>query len=442
MLSVLADLFGALEERGLRYTIWKSLENYAEQLDGDGDVDVLFDDRDRAAVHRLMAEIGFPEDFGTDASVGEDVKVFRGFDGETATHTSIHAYFFCLLGSKTYKEYRFPFESEMLQDSTRVDGVFRADQGHFVTTRLLMVTLRQTFEDTYVCRLAHTFPDLDPHARDIVNRHVRFYFGADPESLLAELAKGEPACLASYREHVHQMMDSQFCIAGRIEQVKRVKSKLSWFQRWVPRLLKFSRNKLATPIGVLLAGHDGTGKTTVSKLLERQLSAVGPSRRIYLGRNDWSSLNASIDRRRLQRRYRFLNWLWPYTSTLEILARLLKGKLRIWLGWIVIYDRSVIDLIYKYDGKSQLGRWFPLWIARVTAGSQADLCYMLTAEPESVVHRKGKHETAEMELVRSRYIALADDRYQVIDTTNTTPQQLASRVIADIFLRASRQGIE
>ncbi len=440
MLAVLRSLFGGLDAAGIDYVVWKSLEQYKEQLDGEGDVDVLFDADQRDRVYAFMADHAYVEDLGTPALAGLEVRVFRGIDSETLAGSSIHTYFRCRIGSKQFKEYRFPYEREMFAEAHLDQGVRRACDGHFIVTRVLMVTLRKNWQDVYVCELAHRYRDLSEKDRGIIDRHIGDYFGVPAVEVMDALAQGEPAVLEQWFEHVHKRMDDQNPVAEARAEVVRNRYRETGLRAFVPGRLRYSRNKLDSPMGILLAGHDGTGKTTVSELVARTLQNVAPVRRIYMGRK-WSFLNRVIDAQRGRHGGRILQWIWPLTSTLEILARWLWARFLVFMGFFVVFDRAFADLNIKYGNRRVPGSWFPLRVARLLSQRQAELCFLLEADPEVVRERKGKHTGEEIRSLQEKYRQLLGDVATVIDTSELPPVAVAARVLEAVYLQAGARQL-
>lgn len=438
MLGVLERLFESMDEEGFRYAVWKSLENLEEALEGVGDLDILFADEDRESVHRFMAEQDFVEDHGSPASIGDDLKVFRGFDGSTCRFIMIHAHFACRFGSKKFKEFRFPYETEMLDNACRCCNVKIIGDGYFTVTRILQATMKRSYHDDYVGELARGFGTLLSEQRSIVERHLCFYFDTDIPELMFLLGKGELRVLGDYYSQVYKRLDAQNSVSQYIQTAKRPRPIEESLRQTFWRLFRLRRNKLGIPVDLVIAGHDGTGKTSVSLYIEDKLKAVATTKRIYLGRNKWSLPIAALNRQREKRIFFFLLWLWPLCSTLEILARLVKGKLLKALGFVVIYDRSIVDLIHKYEKKKATVGWFPLMISRFAATREADLRYLLIADPTVAVERKGMHKCEEINDSRSRYLKICDGKFTIIDTSKMTVGEVASGIIGDIFRLCSK----
>ena len=440
MLKVLINLFQSMEENNYRYVLWKSLEFYEEQLSGEGDVDVVFDKDKKNEVHNFIINRGFCEDKGTDARVGEDVKVYRVIDNDTSTHTSIHAYYGCRTGSKKYKEFRLSFENEMFDFCIKQNDINRLCEGHFIATRILIITLRKTYDDKYVCELAKTFDSLPNKQKDIAIKCLARYFSVDIIKLIEELSKGKMNILNLEYENVSKKIDSKHPINQAITDVKKTPNSKTLINRYIPDLLRVKRNKLGVSMEVLLAGHDGVGKSSVSTEIVNDLSTICSTKRIYLGRNSWSYPNRIIDRVRSKQYFVIFNWLWVYTSTFEILLRHLKGKVLKICGWIVIYDRSLIDLKIKYEKYRLPYSWFPLLTCRIFKNYNYDIHYLLTCDPEKVIQRKGKHTLSEIENISKKYNEFCRMDTKTIDTSNISIRDITSLIIDDVFMLANSKS--
>ena len=110
------------------------------------------------------------------------------------------------------------------------------------------------------------------------------------------------------------------------------------------------------------------------------------------------------------------------------------------MGVIVIFDRSLIDLFLKWENSNKFGAWFPIWVAKkLTLNKEADLCYLLHADPSIVLSRKGKdvHSLDEIEELWARYQNLSNEYFKIIDTSNTSPEKLVGEIINDVFNHAA-----
>ena len=443
MLESYRQLFRELERRGIRYAIWKSLELWEAQIAGVGDIDVIFDPDQESAVADTLCDMCFVEDLESPDRIGERIKVYRGFDCASLKHETIHAHFGCWFGSKRYKEFTFPNTQELFDKAFRVSGVFRISQGHFIVTRILIVALRRTYQDSYVCELARGYEELSDANRGIVDTHLGHFFGISVRELMGRIGEGEITALEEVRGRALEQMEKE-CPFFNIQ--KKVKAenipKSFWKNRFVG-ILGGKRNKLGAPIAIMFAGHDGAGKSTAARNLQKAVSKVAMTKCMYLGRRSWKWPNSWINlQRQKEGLSRTLNLIWPFCSTLEIICRVFMGRFLVKMGFIVIYDRSIYDLQIKWRrSPRKIGSWFPLWISRRWAGRpEADLCYLLVADPQAVKKRQfDASESSEMIAdLAEKYKKELGDWFVTIDTTEIPEDDLVRRVMSDIFKFAAK----
>jgi len=442
MLKKYRILFEVLEKRNIRYVIWKSLEFWNEQLEGEGDVDIVFDPVQYDEVLAVMCDQHYVEDMGSPDRIGDKVKVFRCFDSDQLRHGTIHAHFDCWFGSKRYKEFVFPDTQELFNFAYRADGVLRISQGHFIVTRILMVALRQAYSDTYVCKLAAQYEMLDKQDRQIVDKYLTDYFQIAVGPLMRSLAKEDFSNLEVVRETALQLMEQQQPFSKVKAEVKRNNYPKSYLSYILYSLIGGKRNKLVYPMSIMFAGHDGAGKSTATRMVREKVAKMAMTKGIYLGRSAWALPNCWLNSLRQKGgAFRALNLIWPYTSTVEILIRLLVGKILVRFGFIVIYDRSTIDLMIKWKGSRKFGSWFPLWVSRLLSKkAEADLCYLLLTDFQTVMRRKARagHSSEEISRLTEQYSEYAGVQFDVIDTTDLTPEALTGRVMNEVFQLAAQ----
>lgn len=430
MLSSLQTVFSDLTARGVRYAAWKSLENLEDSLRGGNDVDVLFLDKDREKVFDSLSASGFVVDDESPATLDDQLIEFRGFDPESGRFAAFHVHFACRFGSKRFKEYRFPYEEEMITDAIESLGIKTINQAHFFVTRLLHVVAKENWDDSYLTKLASEFSSSPEIRRERGARHLERYLGSGWEDMISRLAQSGPTALKPVADQIRRQLEQEAPTHPVIERIKAHSRPKHRLNGWARKILPIARTKIGTGAEVLVAGHDGAGKTTTTDALERMLSPVAPTRRIYLGRNTWSRLNAWINKRR-EGRFPFLNHVWPYTSTIELVLRLLGGKLRKALGFIVLYDRSLSDLELKYRKESRLKKWFPVLASKLFSRLQGAE-FLLVAEPEEVIRRKGKHSREEIANLRDWYQQKMP-RARIIDTTSTPPELVAGMIAENVM---------
>ena len=432
MLSVYEKLFAALSQAEVGWAVWKSLENLQKAVAGDDDLDVLVKEADRSIVLQVLAEVGFVYDPASPGSVGREIAVFWAVDPKTLKTAMAHIHFQCRFGSKKYKEYRLARESDMLERAIDEGLVRRVGHGDFLVTRVLQATVKRAFDDEYLSLLCAGYPNLTTSEQAVVAENLTPCFGEDYESVLGKVGQGDRLFLEQYQKVVHDYLDKESSVEGNIscagEKPKSAYARHSVFSH------RFLRNKLGWPVDVVIAGHDGAGKTTVTNLLMKSFSHLSRCRRVYLGRNRWSPLNKIINAMRSRRFCSWLRWVWPVTSTLELLGRIAYGKILKFFGFIVFYDRSILDLKLKYEGEPLSEAWFPLLVTRLLNGRESDLCFLLVAEPDVAFSRKRNQSKEHLSALRDAYMDVCGASYQFIDTSSSSALEVAGGIAWKIVI--------
>jgi thymidylate kinase len=439
MLNLLRDFFGGCTAAGIRYAIWKSLENLDGQLAGDGDIDVLFDPDQRDQVFAYLATHCFIFDSGSASTVGRDVLVYRGFDRASGVFVTLHVHFQCRFGSKTEKESRYAHEIEMFRDQVPYRGIMRLRDGHFFAIRLLTVAVRETAEDPYVAEIGRQYlAELPAADREILDRCIDSYFGCAPATLMANLAAGGANALHRYTSTVEAAIDRQEPrhIYARHANDTRKKPSLR-FQ--LAKLRGRGRSKLDRPAAIVITGPDGAGKSTVCDLLLKKFSKLGPTYVLYLGRREWRPFNSVINRMRVRPGWSLiLGPIWPLTSTAELLLIALKGWAHVWLGGYVIYDRSLFDNVLKFSrGYGPTGA-VARAVSRACAARQGHLHFFLRADPEVALSRKppGKYTRDYLMDVERRFSEILPAKFRTIDSSEWTAEEVCNEIVSDYFKQA------
>lgn len=439
MLQLVRSFFEDCQHVGVRYSIWKSLENLASQLEGKGDIDVVFDPSQREDVGRILASHSFIFDSGSPATVGKDVLVYRGFDQPAGTYVSLHVHFGCRFGSKTHKECRYAFESEMFVDQVDYDGIKRLCDGHFFAIRLLTVAVRETEKDDFVAEIGGRYLAGLPEKDDIIlSSRIRKYFGCEPRELMEQLSRHGAGALHPYRTVVGAALDQDDPRQRYSQHVDEHRKKKTLRQKLV-LFLNLGRNKLDRPAEIVITGPDGAGKSTVCDLLVKQFSKIGPTSVIYLGRREWSKPNTLVNTMRLKPYWSHLfGPLWPLSSTAELLLRVAKGKILTRLGRFVLYDRSLYDSVLKFDSGYGLTGRIARRISARMARAHGDVCVFLYADPAVAMSRKpaGKYSTEYLEDMQKKFSSILPESYEPTDSSELSAHDIANGIVARYFAAA------
>lgn len=432
MIKKIRELYDLLDSQKIQHVTWKSLENLDKALNGVDDVDLLCKPTDRKKITALLLENGYIEDLYSPGCVYEDITVFRAFDPETCKFVMLHLHYALRLGGKKYKEYRFPFEQELL-DNTQVQmGAVILKDSYFIITRLLQVTVKKAYQDLYTLELCKKYFTLEKTEQDIVDKYLFLYFQSDVKKLMDDILKKGLPTLEGHSNTVCESFDKHSSISEAKYKVDNHTIKKSLKFYWIPQFIRRKRNKLYQASSIVLAGHDGSGKTSTSQEIVKTLKSVASVKRIYLGRNKWSSFNQVLNKYRSK--IKPLNLLWPISSTLEIVLRFLSGLIFTACGNIVVYDRTLDDLYLKYHDKNLLYSWFPKLSYKILSNYKIKNQILLIADSAVVIERKGMHDLKEIDQLRESYLDSLTD-FTVLDTSHKNLFEVTGQIIEEAFFK-------
>jgi thymidylate kinase len=432
MLNKIRQLYTLLDDNSIQHVTWKSLENLEDALNAVDDVDLLCNPNDKQKITSLLQVNGFIEDIYSLGCVYEDITVFRGFDHQECKFIMLHLHYALRVGGKKYKEYRFPFEQEVLDNTQIKLNTIILKDCYFIVTRLLQVTVKKAYQDVYTLELCQQYFELPEQERVIARKYLQMYFDIDADVLMKDVLENGLAVLNKYYAQVCRQFNMLSSVDEAKLKVDNHKQKKGLRYYWIPLLIRRKRNKLYQAISIVLAGHDGSGKTSTSTKIVETLKAECSVKRVYLGRNKWSKINTLINKYRDKNKFSPLRFLWPISSTLEIIIRFISGQIFKSLGYVVIYDRSLDDLYLKYQDKHLLYAWFPILSFKLLSLIKLDYKFLLIADSDIVLKRKGAHDLGEIDQLRKHYLDTLKD-FDVVDTSNKTILETTGNIIKQSF---------
>lgn len=376
--AVVLMLFAALERDGVRHCHWKSNIRLGGTLSGREDIDLLVHPADAQAFQRILNQCGFKLAVSRRGTGHPGVFHALAWDEDSGRLLDLHAYHQLVSGDSLVKSFRFPVEEEFLATTSLHMGVRVPEPAAELVLFLLRILLK--------------------HSSMIEIRKVNSHFGECRDELAWLLQRSDAGAAAalceawfpSLRIPFQQMIDA--VATGTIASRVRLGMRVAWALRNQRRIghvaaacsrmvrfgskyagrLRKRRNlsPLAGGAWIALVGPKGTGKSTLSNLLAKRLSAKLDIMRVHYGKPPatWLSFvprmiasavrkapadeSASDQGRRAERRY----------STKFIISKLLVGYDRQRLlkritrevssGTIVISDRCPVTNATGMDGSA------------------------------------------------------------------------------------------
>src|SRR3989304_1255106 len=148
-MTKIQKLIEELNTNGLRYCHWKSNLSLSKSLSGQSEFDLLIHRQDSSLFRTILSQLGFQPAVNKDGESFPSIEHFFALDEENGVLVHIHAYFRVITGDSLSKNYRFPIE-EMLLQNTRMEGTIPVLAK---TAELIVFTLRIMLKHTSLVEL-------------------------------------------------------------------------------------------------------------------------------------------------------------------------------------------------------------------------------------------------------------------------------------------------
>jgi len=149
MLAKISKLVKELNKSGIRYCHWKSNEALAEALSGQTDIDLLVHRKDANLFRTILSQLCFKPAITTDGGSFPSVEHYFALDEKSGILAHVHAYFRVITGESLAKNYRFPIEEMLLQNTREVDSLRVPTK----SAELVVFTLRMMLKHTSLIEL-------------------------------------------------------------------------------------------------------------------------------------------------------------------------------------------------------------------------------------------------------------------------------------------------
>lgn len=304
MLSSIERLLKALDEHEIIYCHWKSNEHLGEALDGDTDLDMLFDPAQRTEFERIFDECGLKRFRATPLMQYNAIEDFIGFDQEAAKIWHVHTHYRMSLGEKHLKGYTItPWGPLLLKDRIRGDAdVWTSDPADEFILLLSRIALKLRWRDTGrglgkddQIELAWLRERIDKDkvvvAADkmVGEKSKRQILGLYDASLKKK------SQFVPLQKTLRKELKPYTAYSKAGSWVTRTKREFFWLYGGAKRRLgcsNYSANRRVSPSGglvVAILGCDGAGKSTTLSYIKKQFSTKLDVVSIYFGSGDGSS---------------------------------------------------------------------------------------------------------------------------------------------------------
>ncbi|WP_254272286.1 hypothetical protein [Haloarcula marina] len=319
MLAICERLSNRLEDEDIRYCHWKSNTYLSESADGEADLDILVDPAEEELVRKLLSELNFKLLQTSTYSNYPSLEDFIGFDARSGTVIHLHLHYRLVLGRPFLKEFRLPWEEQLLTDRVRDEdtGIYMVHPRHELLLLLVRYALKLRWRNyvfeplgiplvrgdvrTEFTDLRHTVTAAELEraterllGTDCVDAVLALYENGPSVWRLRKLRSSLPEVFEQYRRHGK--------VWGGLVAAKQELQSIAVKGNDKTLGLNFPYQKLVKKGGISVAfiGADGSGKSTVSKRVADEIGWITDTEQIYFGHGD-SAESALLFPKRFER---------------------------------------------------------------------------------------------------------------------------------------------
>lgn len=471
MLKSIAQVIIAFEEKGIAYCHWKSNEHLADALEGDTDLDVMFDPAQRVQLEMVLDECGLKRFRSTPLMQYNAIEDFIGFDKETAKIWHLHTHYRMTLGEKHLKGYTVTPWGKLILDNRRKDdlGIYCSAIEDELIMLLVRMSMKLRWRD---CGRGIGKDDrkemawlLERADKTAIENRAKLLVGEKAASEIVRLTDGKKLAKKAQLKKLRKFLLKELKLYTGYSAFGSwwMRHKREWF--WLMGGIKrrrginsFVANRRVSPNGgnvIAFLGCDGAGKSTTLAYIKKELNKKLDVATIYFGSGDGSSslirkpmkmvakkvggkgLGHSVEKEYTEKKmvslksrfYSLAKVLWAVTLAKEKKTKIKDQTKARNNGLIVLTDRypqtlyagcSDGPLLSKYEGKGLMGR-IAAWEHRVYASAAMnppDLTVKLIVPTEVAIERKPEMTAEEIETKKKIVMGLnLSDNTLVVDTS-------------------------
>lgn len=471
MLKSIERVINALEQKGITYCHWKSNEHLAEALEGDTDLDVLFDPAQRVQMEMVLDECGLKRFRSTPLMQYNAIEDFIGFDMETAKIWHLHTHYRMTLGEKHLKGYTVNPWGKLILDNRRKDesGIYCSAYEDELILLLVRMAMKLRWRDNGRRIVKDDKKEmswlLERIDRIAIENRAKQFVGVEASSEIVRLLNGKELAKKGQLRKLHKLLLKELKLFTGYSSLGSwwMRHKREWF--WLTGGIKrrkginsFVANRRVSPNGgnvITFLGCDGAGKSTTLAYIKKELNKKLDVATIYFGSGDGSSsllrkpmkmvakkvggkgLGHSVEKEYSEKKkitfksrlYSIAKVLWAVTLAKEKKAKIKDQTKARNNGLIVLTDRypqtlyagcSDGPLLSKYEGKGLMGK-IAAWEYRIYASAALnppDLTVKLIVPTEVAIERKPEMTAEEIETKKKIVMGLnLSDNTLVVDTS-------------------------
>lgn len=487
MLISIKKMIDAFEEHRVLYCHWKSNEHLTAALQGDTDLDMLFDPRQRSLIEIVLNECGLKRFRAMPLMQYNAIEDYIGFDKDTCKIWHLHLHYRMTLGEPHLKGYTItPFTDYILNHRTLSEsGIYTSLPEVEYILLLIRMTLKLRTRDWFR-KIGNDDRKeigwlIQYSSKNSFDQHVNALIHNDKviSILLSlygiELSKKNQ--LRSLRKELLPYMKNYTGYNYFQSRWHRTKREFFWGLGGIIRRMNWDISKpyrRVSPSGgavIAFLGCDGAGKSTMVDFLYHEYKKKLDVKTIYMGSGDGSSsllrkpmkliarrvggkgLGIAVEKECKEKKkkslkarlYYIAKIIWALTLAIEKKKKLrliTKARNR---GMLVLVDRYPQVITSGYSDGPLLTRFFNggnsvcQWLAKKeyavyerSAYNAPDLIVKLSLPTDVAVKRKPEMTIDEVEKKKQAVVAV-DISPSIIVDTNCDFHQSIRRVMCEIW---------
>lgn len=470
MLKSIQIMLAALNEHQISYCHWKSNEHLKDAIEGETDLDILFDPAQRTQLEIVLDQCGLKRFRSTPLMQYNAIEDFVGFDKEKAMIWHLHTHYRMTLGEKHLKGYTVTPWGKLILDNRRWDklGIYCSAIEDELILLLVRMSMKLSLRDycrkigkddiieyEWLCQNAD-IQKLEERANLFVGEKVSYE--------ILHLIKGQPLKNKNQLRKLRGLLLNRLklytgysCFGSRYMRTKR---EWFWLIGGIKRRMNINNleaNRRVSPNGgnvIAFLGCDGAGKSTTLAYIKKELNKKLDIITLYFGSGDGKSsllrkpmkmvasrvagkgLGHAVEKEYSQKKvslksrlYSLAKIIWAVTLAKEKKTKIQEQTKARNNGLIVLTDRypqtlfagcSDGPLLSKYEGKGLLGK-IASWEHEIYASAALnppDLTVKLIVPTEVAIERKPEMTAEEIETKKKIVMGLnLSENTLVVDTS-------------------------
>ncbi len=303
MLSTISSFLRALDEHHINYCHWKSNEHLTPALEGDTDLDMLFDASQKPELESVFSCCGLKRFRATPLMQYNEIEDYIGFDPDTSKIWHVHTHYNMTLGEKHLKGYTIDaWANTILQNRILVnDLIWTADPADELVLLLSRIALKLRWRD-----IGHSLGKDDRVELAWLKEQVDLLAFENAISHL--LGKSQSIALDLYKKELvkkDQFFKFQSALRRELRSYTKYNRVTSWIVRTIRELFwlvggvkrrlglnNYQPSRRISLTGghvIAVLGSDGAGKSTTISYMKKEFGKKIDVVTIYFGSGDGSS---------------------------------------------------------------------------------------------------------------------------------------------------------